>query len=819
MVTEGGPAPDKRDFFISRNKADAEWATWIAWQLEANGYSTFLQDWDFRPGHNFVLKMQEAAANCERTIAVLSPDYFVAEYSAAEWAARLAEDPSGKEAGLVTVRVKECDPPGLLKAISYIDFVGLDEQQAEAVLLDGVKSGRTKPDTAPGFPAQAKTGAPTPAFPGGLPPIWNVPHRRNPNFTGREELLTQLREQLASGEFAALTQAISGLGGVGKTQFATEYVYRHASAYEAIWWVRCEEPAQLASDFAGLAVAVGAADAQQADQEAQISAAKSWLDHNGGWLLILDNAPNLKEVEAYLPNTGSGHVIITSRDPKWGSVASPLSVETWPRDESVAFLLKRTGQADEDAADTLAEELGDLPLALNQAAAYVEATTLSIQDYLETFREQQKELMEKGAESSDYPFSVATTWEMVFEQLEANPAAVELLNLCAFLAPDDVPLEVIRAGAEHLPEALATAAADDLGWNDVLAALRRYSLVEVSGDRLSLHRLVQTVVRARLDEDHNRTSAEAAVTILRRAFPPDSNFPETWPACARLAPHALAAAGHAEGLNVSPEVTAILLNKLGGYLRGRAELNAAHGTRVRALRIAEAAFGPDHQNVAVFVSDLGSVLQDKGDFSGAQAHFERALKIAEKVLSSNHPHLADYSNNLGLVLKLQGEMAGARENCERALKIYEANHGPDHPSVATSVSNIGGVLRDQGDLIGAREHFERALKIDETNYGPGHSKVAIDLNNLGTVLYNHGDLTGARALFERALKIDEATWGQDHPSVALRLINVGAVLISQGDLAGARSLFERALDIRRRFLGDDHPDTVAAQENLDSLKD
>jgi hypothetical protein len=235
------------DFFISYNSADRQWAEWIAWQLEEAGYTTVLQAWDFRPGSNFVLEMQRAATEAERTIAVLSPDYLGARFTQPEWAAAFAQDPTGEKGTLLPVRVRECDLKGLLPQIIYIDLVGLDETAAQDALLAGVRRERAKPTAPPGFPGVIPRSVPQrPRFPGALPPIWNISHLRNPNFTGRESLLAQLRAALASGQPAALTQAISGLGGVGKTQLAVEYVYRYAAEYDVVWWVRAEEPATLA---------------------------------------------------------------------------------------------------------------------------------------------------------------------------------------------------------------------------------------------------------------------------------------------------------------------------------------------------------------------------------------------------------------------------------------------------------------------------------------------------------------------------------------------------------------------------------------------
>ena len=766
----------KRNFFISYTKDDRTWAEWIAWQLEEAKYTTVIQAWDFRPGANFVLEMQKATANCERTIAVLSPDYLQSGFAQAELAAAFARDPTGEERTLVTVRVVECELEGLLPQIIYIDLVDLSEERAKEVLLAGVKRERAKRKAAPVFPKPAAPQGSAPRFPGALPGIWNVPHLRNPNFTGREDLLTQLRDKLGSGEHAAVTQAISGLGGVGKTQLAIEYAYRHTADYELVWWVHSEDPATLASDYARLATALGLPEKDAQRQEEAVEAVRRWLERHAGWLLVFDNVPGSEDVRDYLPRGSTGHVTITSRNPAWGGVASPLSVQVWEREESVDFLLRRTGQDVRDTAGKVADAVGGLPLALEQAAAYMDETKCSISHYLDLLKEHEPDLLARGSESQDYPHTVATTWGLSFEQAkEVCAAAADLLNLCAFLGPDDIPLDIIREGAEHLPERLAEAAGDDLAWDDAIAALRRYSLLELSGDGLTVHRLVQAVTQDRLSEEERREWAGAAVALVNGAFPGDvQTNVDAWPLCSRLVPHALAASAHAEELSVGQGAAGRLLNQSGTYLQGRAQFPEAKAAFERALQIAES-FGLDDPRVAASLGNLGLVLQDLGDLAGAQAHFERALRLAE------------------------------------------AAYGPDHPDVATLVNNLGSVLRAQGDLEGARAHYERALRMGETAYGPVHPKVAIRVNNLGGVLRAQGDLPRARAHFERALRIDELAYGRDHPEVATDVTNLGLLLEQEGDLAGARAAFQRALSIRRRVLADDHPATIRSRKSLEAL--
>lgn len=204
-----------------------------------------------------------------------------------------------------------------------------------------------------------------------LPPVWNVPHIRNPNFTGREDILSDLRLALTSGEPSAWKQAALGMGGVGKTQLAVEYIYRHKPDYRVIWWIHSEEPAAMAADYADLAASLDLPEKESIDQSETVRVVKRWLEHNSGWLLIFDNAHDQGAIRDYIPQGGAGHIIITSRNPNWGSVARLLPVKKFDRADSIEFLCKRTGQDYEEVADVLADELGDLPLALEQAGAYI----------------------------------------------------------------------------------------------------------------------------------------------------------------------------------------------------------------------------------------------------------------------------------------------------------------------------------------------------------------------------------------------------------------------------------------------------------------
>lgn len=372
---------------------------------------------------------------------------------------------------------------------------------------------------------------------------------------------------------------------------------------------------------------------------------------------------------------------------------------------------------------------------------------------------------------------MATTWEISFQAVEQESAAAAgLMNLCAFLAPDDIPLSMLRDDAKDLPVKLRKAVGDELKLDNAIAVLRRYSLMERNEDALSVHRLVQLVARERLSEDGRKKWAESAVRMVNEAFPLESDDVRTWAVCAHLLQHALTAADFGESLEVAPEATGRLWNQAGLYFRGRAQYTEAGEALVRALRIAEALLGSVHPQVAVYVNNLGNVLQDLG------------------------------------------ELAEARRCYERALRIQEAAFGTDHPTVAIDLNNLGSVLQDLGELAKACQCYERALRIDEAAFGPDHPNVAIDVNNLGSVLSALGDLTGARLHFERALRIQESACGLEHPAVANSVEWLGTVMEANGDLDGARQHYERALQIYLKFLGEAHPSTVQARRFLTALE-
>ena len=828
----------RRDFFISYAAADRAWAEWIAWQLEMNGYSVIVQAWDFEPGDNFVLRMRSALEEADRTLALISAAYLASPYCTDEWTGAFLHDADGRNR-LLQVRIEECDPPPLLRSQVYVDLVGLSREEAQERLLAGVRRGRRRPASEPPFPAVRRQAA-APRFPGQGPGITNLPPR-NALFSGRAPLLRRLHRILTGRSVAAVVQAttVHGLGGVGKTQLALEYCHRYGAERDIVWWLAAELPIAIPGQLTALARRLGIPEC--GDQAELLAALWDVLRDRDRWLLVYDNAENRRDLEPYLPPGGNGHVLITSRTPVWGTATVRLDVLR--RDESISFLRRRTRTEDKATLAAMAEALGDLPLALEQAAAYMDETGTRPADYLRLLREHAAELLALG-EPTTTQQTVATTWQVALDRIRSEvPVAQDLLSLCAFLAPDGIPRTLLREHAGALPETLRGTVRHPLAYNEVVSVIHRYSLMTVTPDSLTVHRLVQNVVRSSLGTDARRLWATAALRLIDAAFPRGSSDVTMWPTCAPLLPHALAAVKHARDLGIEAETTAGLLNKVAVYLWARADLEQAKLLHRQALALDEARLGSDHPFVASSLNNLGLVLWDLGELSEARAAHERALAIRESRPDCDPLDVASSLNNLGAVLGDLGQLTSARTMHERALAIWEERLGPDHPAVALSLSNLGVVLADLGDRIAARAAHERALAIRETRFGD-RRRDRRGMGGPGTAQPDLGELAGARGARERAPvagrearrpeaghrpavpaqnrergpvpAVSRAKAGE-HLVVATSLDNLGVVLADLGELDRARAVLERALAIREAQLGGEHPDVAWSMNNLGTV--
>jgi Tfp pilus assembly protein PilF len=636
---------------------------------------------------------------------------------------------------------------------------------------------------------------------------WNVPYRRNPFFTGRAHELAEVRKALMSRDTKKRVIAIHGLGGIGKTQLALEYAHSHRADYGIVWWIPSEEPATLALSYARLAPELGIRVPDGASLDDIRLGVRRALGERSDWLLVFDNAPGPEDVRSFVPAERTGHVLITTRNPNWGDQATPWPLRPLAREESVTLLRRRTKLTGEDqSVGRLAHALGDLPLALEQAAACIVQTHSTFDDYLRRFETHWAELLRDVRPAGEYPDTVAMTWELSFRQVqESSPDAADLLSLCAFLAPDGIRRDMLIRGADYLPDLMRPVVVDPTALERAISGLSVYSLIDVSEKALSVHRLVSALVRQRLGEDEQRNWASAAVRMLHGLFRFDSHDLATWEICSELLPHVLAAASHGETLQVEPKLTISLLEDAGRYLHKRAQYAEARHTLERAMALATVFYGETHPRVAALANNLGRVLIELGDLAEARACFEKCMEIDRPRFGESDPHIAAVINNYGVSLHQSGETDVARQQFEWALSVYETHYGAEHAKVANVVNNLGYLMHAAGDQAGAKANFIRALSIAESTYGPEHPTVANILINLGIVLRAEGDAETARTYLEKSVQIMRQAHGENHPSVSRAMVQLAAAALDAGDAAAARADLERAVRIDEALYGPDHP--------------
>ena len=564
--------------------------------------------------------------------------------------------------------------------------------------------------------------------------VWNVPYQRNRYFTGREYLLKQLHNDLTRGRSAALTQtqAINGLGGIGKTQIAVEYAHRHRHEYHYILWANATTRETLVADFIAIASLLQLPEQNESEQSKIINAVKCWLNEHDGWLLILDNADDLNMAYTLLPTGNRGHILLTTREQAMGKLANSIEVQEMNKEEGTLMLLRRakvlaysaplnkSTEQERVQAETIVSEMGGLPLALDQAGAYIEENKCTLAAYLDAYKRRQADMLrQRGRHSDDHPDPVATTWSLNFEQVERNrPIAADLMRFCAFLAPDDIPEQLIIDGANELSPLLKSIASDPSQLDEAIGELRRFSLIRRHSGSLSIHRLIQAVLKSTMNKDEQREWAEQTIRAIDRAFPKIK--PSTWSEYERYLPHTLACAALIDQWNIRSEKVAWFLNEIGNYLSERRRYAEAEPLYLRALTIDEQTFGPEHIEVANDLNNLAFLYHAQSKYDQAEPLYQRALTLREQQLESNHPDIVTCLDNLALLYQVQGKDEEAEPLFQRALAIREQVPGPNHPDTAVSLRNLASLYQAQSKYNQAEPLLQRALAIWEQVLGPEH---------------------------------------------------------------------------------------------------
>ena len=629
-------------------------------------------------------------------------------------------------------------------------------------------------------------------------------------LAGREELLAELGNRLAGDEGAVPRMAaLYGLGGAGKTSVALEYAHRQLGKVGVAWQLPAENPTVLAAGFGELAAQLDAAD--HGDPVASVHSVLAASPEP--WLLVFDNAPH-PSVARFVPPAGPGRVLITSRNPIWPP-GEALEVPVLDTEVAAKFLADRTGNPDRRAALELAGELGGLPLALEQAAAYVQASGDTLAGYLASFRQRRPDLLGRG-EPTGYPLTVATTWRLAFGDLaQATPGAAGLLRLLAFCAPEAIPLRLLlqpspglagRLG-EDLAPVLVPLLEDELAAGDAIAALRRYSLISPPADgSVSVHRLVQAVTADQMPAELASQWRQAAAALIEAAIPRDTELPGTWLACAALLPHAQAVLDLTSG---GMRKIALYLGYSGSYPAARDLFQL-----IAAAHSQDEAYGPEHPDTLTARHELARWIGQAGDAAAARDQFAALLPIAERVSGPGHPDTLTARHELAYWTGQAGDAAGARDQFEALLPILEQVLGPEHPDTLSTRSNLASVTGEAGDAAGARDQFAELLPVRERVSGPKHPDTLGDCGNLAYWTGQAGYAAGARDQYAALLPIDERVLGPEHPDTLTARGNLAYLTGKAGDAAGARDQYAALLPIRERVSGPEHPHTLGARAEL-----
>ena len=689
------------------------------------------------------------------------------------------------------------------------------------------------------------------------PPVWgNVPPR-NPNFTGRVELLDQLAKRLSGGTTAVLPSAVHGLGGIGKTQMAAEYIYRHLQDYDVIWWIDATHTTQIRAGLTELAHVLGVQGASEANVAvpAVIEALRTGRPFRR-WLLVFDAAESPEAVLPFFPRNGPGEILITSRNSDWAGIARPLELAVFRRDESIELLGRRGPEIAVEDADELAEKLGDLPLAVEQAAAWRAVTGMPVQEYLRLFDESVAEILDT-ATAPDAEVSVAAAWNVSFEELKTrNPAAHQILHICAFFSPEPISRDLLTGVSRvSISPELDAALRDPIKLARAIRDINRYGLAKIDhgSNTLQLHRLVQLVLRNRVMAPQVHAQMQHGAHQLLAAL--DPNDPESsrhWPRYRELLPHAYAAnvlncdeswprqlyinlmrylfeyGDHEEaarvGLKAREHFTRTLgptnpqtldvSSRLGLYLWAIGRYQEAADLNQRTLALRLEVSGEENEETFALQRNIAVDLHSRGDFAAAVKLSEEIYHKSKRMFGEDDPETLNAAYQHGISLRLFGDYRAAaeldRDTHRRRIDVL----GRDHVRTFSVHSALNVDLREAGHYGQARVQQERVTESFQVRYGEDHMDWVTHTFLLSVARRKDGDHSDALPLSTDALNRFRVGYGDDHGTTMACALAHSIDLRHASELATARKLGEQTFERYRSGLGEHHPHTLAASVDL-----
>jgi tetratricopeptide (TPR) repeat protein len=700
-----------------------------------------------------------------------------------------------------------------------------------------------------------------------VPPIWGSIPPPNPNFTGRGELLAQLSERLGAGTTAVLPATLHGMGGIGKTQMATEYIYRHLQDYDIVWWIQATRPTQINASLTELAQHLRLPGADEAITA--VPAVKEALRLGRPyrrWLLVFDSAEDPDMVRPFFPVGGPGDILVTSRNPNWAGVARPLEVAVFERSESKMLLSRRGPQLDDADADRISEKLGDLPLAIEQAAAWLAETGMTAREYLRLFDEKVAEILDTS-NPQDYETSVAAAWNVSFDQLSvSSPAAHQLLQVCAFFAPEPVSRSLFT-GVRGLTVSteLDTALGDPIKLGRAVRDINRFGLAKIDHrtDTILLHRLVQLVLRNRMSEQGRREMRHGAHKLLANLDPNNPASPQQWQRYQEVLPHIY----DAELIECTDKWVRQLVINLMKFLyhwgdhdgavtlaqraveewardrierqgRGEApiedpplqELEASERlaffqwTVGRYAKAAEtigdtlgrykSLIGPDQEETLNAELTYAVILKARGDFAGAVERNEEIYVKARNLFGKDDPLTLGAAHDYVVALLLVGEYQQANELASETYRRRVEVFGYDNVlTVGTQVLMVIA-RRELGDYPWARIEQQQITDRVAQLYGEDSVSTLRRKHHLSVACRKDGDHDEARAISEDALRRFRIRYGDKHPNALACALGYSIDLRHAHDFTQARSVGEEVFDLYRESLGENHPHTLAAALDL-----
>ncbi|MDW4905631.1 FxSxx-COOH system tetratricopeptide repeat protein [Streptomyces sp. ADMS] len=667
----------------------------------------------------------------------------------------------------------------------------------------------------PAMPQQAPAGTVGNERTRNTPTVWgNIPPR-NPNFTGREELLEELHQRLLREKATAvLPHALHGMGGVGKSLLAVEYLYRRMAEYDVVWWISAERTTQISLSLVELAPRLGLPPSS--DSSSTVAAVLETLRIGvpyTNWLLVFDNAESPETVRQFFPAGGPGNILITSRNPQWASIARPLEVDVFTREESKQLLRVRGPEISDADADRLAEALGDLPLAIEQAAAWHAETGMLVDEYLRLLDEKRVDLL-RGTAPMDTQHPVIAAWNISLDQLETkNPAAYQLLQVCSFYAPEPIARTLFaRMPRGSIAPELDSALEDPIRLGQVIREIGRYSLARFNhrNNSLQMHRLVQAALLFRMTDDDRTLMRRGAHLLLAASDPNDPDSAERWERYGSLYPHVVVSNAVQSDESwvrnlVVNEVIALL--RWGDYDSCLELARTAHNAWSREL-------GEEHQQTLQIAKWLGFLLFSMGSYPEAAVLNSAVLDAYRRLMGSEAQDTIDALGNVAIDHRVRGAFSEALDLSESVHQQYQRLLGPDDPETLRAAHNLGVSLRLVGD-------FARAHDLDTQTWRGWTEILGQDHVNslrtwLGLILDTRERGDYATALTYHREIVEQATTAlrNDNPLTLSCFRHLAVALRKAGEHAEASATAEQArAELVRRY-GHHNPESMAATLEL-----